>query len=157
MKCKDDCVFYLKELDTCMFCSFISANDVSSDFQKGMKGRLGEDYKTYVESVMFKDIPKCKYQEKEEFDILKLNDESDFCDQWSHKKILSRLHNNGVDCFFVDLWGCDEVAFITGINSNEKDVARVLGIHKECVFYDHEHSFMILNLFQEKVLRENGA
>ena len=157
MKCKDDCVFYLDKLDTCMFCSFISANDVDNDFQKGMKSRLGEDYKTYVESLMFKSIPKCEHQEKEEFDILKLDEESEFCDQWTHKKILSRLHNQGIDCFFVDMWGCDEVAFITGIKSDEEEVARVLGLHKECVYYDYEHDFMILNLFQEKVLRENGA
>lgn len=156
MKC-DDCIFHLKELDTCMFCSFIKSNNVDDDFQKGMKDRLGEDYKTYVESVMFKDIPKCEHQEKEEFDILKLDSESDFCDQWSHKKVLSRLHNNRIDCFFVDIWGCDEIAVIFGINSRAEDVARVLGIHKECIYHDWEHDYMILNLFQEKVLRENGA
>lgn len=156
MKCKDDCVFYLDKLDTCMFCSFISANDMSSDFQKGMKDRLDDDYKDYVESFMFKPmIPVCWGQEKEEFDILKLDE--DDCGEWNHKKILNRLHKHGVDCFFVDLWGCDEVAFITGIKSDEEEVARVLGLHKECVYYDYEHDFMILNLFQEKVLRENDT
>ena len=142
MKC-GNCIFYLKELDNCMFCTFISADDEYDNFQKPFSFK--------------QNIAICKHQEKEEFDILKLNDESDFCDQWSHKKILSRLHNNGIDCFFVDMWGCDEVAFITGIKSDEEEVARVLGLHKECVYYDYEHDFMILNLFQEKVLRENDT
>lgn len=155
MKC-DDCVFYLDKLDTCMFCSFISANDMSSDYQKGMKNRLGYYYKDYVESLMFKPmIPICKDQEKDEFDILKFDD--DYCGEWNHKKILKRLHNNGIDCFFVDMWGCDEIAYITGIKADEDEVARVLNLHEECVYYDYEYNFMILNLFQEKVLRENGA
>lgn len=107
------------------------------------------------ELISHNGIPRCKNQEKEEFDILKLDDESDFCDQWSHQKILSRLHNHGIDCFFVDMWGCNTIAFIVGIKSDVEDVARVLGIHKECIYYDFEHCFMILNLYQEKMLREN--
>lgn len=100
---------------------------------------------------------RCFNQEKEKFDILKLDNESDFCDEWAHKKILKRLHNHNVDCFFVDIWTCDSVAIITGIRSTENKVARVLGIHKECIYYDFEHDFMILNLFQEKVLREKNG
>ena len=148
MKCKDDCVFYLEKLDTCMFCSFVKANDVNNDFQKGMKNRLGEDYKNYVESVMFKDIP--NHQSEDDFDILNLDDS-----EWEHKQVLNQLHDFGVDCYFVDMW--DGIAYITGISSTVGEVARVLGLHRESIYYDHEHSFMILNLFQEKVLRENDT
>ena len=102
-------------------------------------------------------VPKCEGQEKE-WDILKLDDEEDFCAEWTHKKLLKRLHNHGIDCFFVDMWGSDEMAFITGITGYQEvivpKVARVLGIHEECIYYDWEHDFMILNLFQEKILRQ---
>lgn len=108
------------------------------------------------ELISYNGVPKCKNQEKKEFDILKLDEESaDFCDQWSHRKISSRLHNHGIDCFYVDMWGCDTIAFIVGIKSSIEDVARVLGIYKECIYYDVEHCFMILNLYQEKMLRES--
>lgn len=156
MNCDKDCIFYIESLDTCIFCNYIRKN-IDESFQSDMKDRLGVDYKTYVEKVHLEKMPLCEYQEKEEFDILKLDDESDFCDQYPHKKILSRLHNHGIDCFFVDMWGSDEIAFITGIKARVDDVARILGIHKECIYYDFEHDFMILNLFQEKVLRDKDA
>ena len=156
MKCRDNCAFYIKELDTCMFCDY--HKDTDDTFLLGMKKRLGDDYRTYIDKVVFEplNIPRCDEQEKE-FDILKLDDEEDFCAEWSHKKISKRLHNHGVDHIFVDMWGCDEIAFILGINGNfdiiVNKVAEVLGIHKECIYYDYEHCFMILNLFQEKTLR----
>lgn len=116
--------------------------------------------KLYMENAELKDDKclnyKCEKQEKECFDILKLDEEEEFCCEWSHRKILNRLHNHNIDCYFVDMWGCDEIALISGITGNMSivdKVARVLGIHKECIYYDYEHCFMILNLFQEKYLR----
>ena len=148
MKCKMDCIFYIDKLDTCMFCDYLPSNQLSDDrIREEIHKRTGEC--------------RCEEQEKEEFDILKLDEESEFCDEWSHKKILNRLHNFNIDCYFVDMWGCDEVAFISGITGHVdkvmNDVAKALGIHKECIYYDYEHCFMILNLFQEKILRERES
>ena len=123
MKC-DECAFYLEKLDTCVFCHHTPRFD----------------------------IVRCDEQTKEEFDILKLDDED--CEEWTHKKILKRLHNHDINCYFVDIWNCDTVAYIIGINAPVDKVAKVLGIHRECIYYDCDHSVMILNLFQEKVLRE---
>lgn len=160
MNCKKDCAFYIKALDTCMFCDYHKG--VDEEFLLEMKKRLGDDdYKTYLEQAIFRnlEIPRCDEQEKKKFDILKLDEEEDYCAEWSHKKISKRLHNHGVDHIFVDMWGCDEIAFILGIDGNYdvivNKVAKVLGLHRGCIYYDSEHCFMILNLFQEKVLREN--
>ena len=156
MNC-DKCVFYIPSLKTCMFCNFINKDDKHNGSCSTCTCCTGEwvDENHFIPSC--DNTPRCEGQEKE-WDILKLDDEEDFCAEWSHKKILKRLHNHGIDCFFVDIWGSDEIAFITGITGLQgvivPKVARVLGIHEECIYYDWEHDFMILNLFQEKILRQ---
>ena len=152
MKC-DSCVFFMKKLDTCLFCEYVKDTKVDEEFLNGMKERLEGEYPKYVEQVYLNkmNLPKCPDQEKEEFDILELDDEE--CDEWNHHKILHRLHNHNIRCFHADIWGCDEVAYLVGVNAPVRDVAKVLGLHEECIYNDWENNLMILNLFQEKYLR----
>lgn len=136
MRCTEKtCVFYKKKYG-CLLCHYMDKDKAIDEVE-----RIKED-------VI------CTYQEKKKFDILTLDDESDWCDEWGHKKISQRLHNHGINHFLVDMWGCDEIAYILGINTDRRTVAEVLGLHIGCVYYDPEHSLMILNLFQEKILRE---
>ena len=87
---------------------------------------------------------------KDDWDIMSLNEE----DGWEHEQILDRLHLNGIDCYQADIWFDNNMAFLMGVNISDEDrIARVLRLHKEVIYYDGEHSFMILNLFQEKHLR----
>ena len=96
---------------------------------------------------------RCKEQIKEEFDILELDKEDEFCCELSNQKILKRLHNHNINCFFVDMWS-DKVAYVIGLEDfSEKRLARVLKMHEECIYIDFERSMAFLNLFQEKVLR----
>ena len=86
----------------------------------------------------------------DDWDIMSLNEE----DGWEHEQILDRLHLNGIDCYQADIWFDNNMAFLMGVNPSDKDrIARVLGLHRDVIYYDGEHSFMILNLFQEKHLR----
>jgi hypothetical protein len=52
----------------------------------------------------------------------------------------------------VDIWFYD-IAFIIGCNESKDKIARALNMHKESVYVDDLHGFIILNLFQEKYLR----
>lgn len=82
------------------------------------------------------------------WNILELDDDY----EWAHKQILHRLHDKDIDCYFVDMWS-DDIAYIIGIKSSDEEVARALGVHRESIYHDFEHCFMIINLFQEKYLR----
>lgn len=128
-----------------MLCDYTPSNQLSDNTIRDHIRKVTGEYR-------------CDEQEKEEFDILKLDE--DDCEEWSHRKILNRLHNHNIDCYYADMWGCDEIAFLSGINVSLTyldRVAEILNLHKECIYYDVEHSFMILNLFQEKILRERES
>ncbi len=84
-----------------------------------------------------------------DWDILKLDEEDD----WSHLALLDRLREKNIDCYFVDMWGSDEIAFLTACKADNSELAKALNIHEECIYNDFEHNFIILNLFQEKYLR----
>ena len=58
-----------------------------------------------------------------------------------------------IDCYFADMW--EDVAFLIGCTSNRERIARALDMHEDCVYVDSEHCFVILNLFQEKTIRES--
>ena len=82
------------------------------------------------------------------WDILDINDDI----EWAHLQIMYRLKAKNIDCLWADIWVSD-LAYIQGVTAGQSRVADALGIHKECVYCDYEHSFYILNLFQEKCLR----
>lgn len=84
------------------------------------------------------------------WDILKLDEG----EEWAHIALLDRLHEKGIDCYFADMWGSDEVAFLTGCKANQSEIAKALNMHSKTVYVDYEHCFVILNLFQEKILRK---
>ena len=89
--------------------------------------------------------------ETHEWDILHLNEE----DGWEHEQIRDRLHLKGIDCYSADIWFEKNMAFLLGVDPWKSDkVAEALGLHREVIYTDGEHQFMILNLYQEKDLRE---
>ena len=90
-----------------------------------------------------------EYYTGDEWDILNLNEE----EGWEHLQILNRLHSQGIECLFADIWTHDNIAFLVGCNADDNKIARVLGVHEVCIYNDFEHSFVIINLFQEKYIR----
>lgn len=85
---------------------------------------------------------------KNDFNIFELDDDV----EWSHIQIRDHLWEQGVECIFVDMW-VDDMAFILGCNSKEYEIAKALNLHEESIYFDYEHSLVILNLYQEKHLR----
>ena len=84
-----------------------------------------------------------------EWDILNLDDNI----EWTHLQILDRLHYKGIECLMTDIWYDSNLAYLIGVHADTDKVARALGVHKEIIFNDIEHGWMILNLFMEKYLR----
>ncbi len=104
-----------------------------------------------------RDCPHCKFKFDEDYfpykdddwDILKLDDDL----EWSHLQILYRLHLEGVECLRADIWVDDNLAVLVGCKANTETIARVLNVHKDCVYEDGLNSLVIINLYQEKHLR----
>ena len=119
-----------------------------------MKCNFCENYLTVVDRCKFCHFEKNKSYNpfiKDDWDILNL----DADDGWEHEQIVDRLHYNGIDCYTADIWFNNDMAFLMGVNPMMADkVAEVLGLHKEAIYVDSEHQFMILNLYQEKHLRK---
>ena len=108
--------------------------------------RESQDDCKYCNFEYWQDYPAC---DDTKWDILDLDDDV----EWSHLQILDRLYYKQVECLFVDSWTDGNIAFLIGCKADENTISRVLGVHKECVYNDFEHGFMIINLFQEKYLR----
>lgn len=86
-----------------------------------------------------------------EWDIFKLDfDEG----EWPHLQLMYRLKAKGIDCLFADIWGGKELAYIIGAKDGHKKVAAALGVRPEVVYDAGEMPLLIINLFQEKILRE---
>ena len=83
------------------------------------------------------------------WDILLLDNE----DEWPHIALLDHLHQKNIDCYFADMWRSTEIAFLVGCNADRQTLACALNMHQEAIYVDSEHRFVILNLFQEKILR----
>ena len=106
-------------------------------------------------------MEQCKYCEFEladdypptdddKWDILDLDDNI----EWGHLQIIDRLYYKGIECLSADIWYDNELAYIIGVKGSREEVAKALGINVECIFDDVEHSWMILNLFKEKCIRD---
>lgn len=89
---------------------------------------------------------------EDNWDILKLDENMD--NVWPHIALLNRLHDKNIDCFFADMWRQDEIAFLVGCNSNSTEIANALNMHKKAIYVDQDHCFVILNLYQEKMIRK---
>lgn len=118
MKCRY-CVHYMKQLDTCKFCSF----------------EYDRDYNPFMD---------------DDWDIFNLPDEG----EWLHKQLMDRLKYKGIECLFADIWSSDSIAFIIGCNVSTEEISSALNISTESIYNDFEHMLVILNLYQEKHLRE---
>jgi len=105
-------------------------------------------------------VDRCKYchfeyceelnLKSDDWDILNLDPNV----EWEHFQILYRLHSKGIECISADMWYRDGVAYLIGAKGSDDDIANALNIHKECIFNDYEHCWIILNLFMEKCYRK---
>lgn len=102
-------------------------------------------------------IDRCKYCHfepedyfvRDDWDILDLDLDYD----WAHLQILYRLHAKDLPCLTTDLWGMD-VGILVGCSVYTWKIAEVLGMHEEAIYNDLDKGFIILNLYQEKHIRE---
>ena len=77
-------------------------------------------------------------------------------DSWAYEhSIRDRLWAKGIECLGADIWGNDDMAIVFGC-SNASELAQALNVHKECLYPDPIHDYVIINLYQEKDLR-NGV
>lgn len=82
------------------------------------------------------------------FDLLDLDGEI----EWEHLQLMDRLYYKKIECLFADIFP-DELAFIIGCNSSSEKIADALNVDKRSVYCDYEHSLIIVNLIQEKLIR----
>lgn len=94
------------------------------------------------------DEPWCR----DDWDIFKLNDDY----EWSHIQLMHRLNYKGIQHFWADMWTDDNLAIIVGVVAFKHKVAEALNIHEECIYDWSDHSIMIINLYQERMIREKG-
>ena len=91
-----------------------------------------------------------------DWDILRLPEE----EGWEHLQILDRLHSKGIECFFVDMW-MNDVVFIIGCHpgggNGARNVADALNVPIDIIYFDYEHSFVFINLYQLKAIRAGFA
>lgn len=87
---------------------------------------------------------------KDDWDILNLDEDY----EWEHLQIMYRLQSQNIDCLGADIWYDNNMAYLVGCTSNSDRIAKALGIHVECIYSQFELGFVILNLFQEKCIRE---
>ena len=73
-------------------------------------------------------------------------------DEWEHIQILDRLHDEGINCFFTDMW-LDDIVILVGCDDTIYNIANALNIPTSIIFADTEHSFFIINLYQLKAIR----
>ena len=82
------------------------------------------------------------------WDILALDE-----DEWEHLQILDRLHEEGINCYFVDMWLDDVVIVIGYREGGAYEISSALNIPEDVVYYDVEHAFVFINLYQLKAIR----
>ncbi len=107
------------------------------------------------------ELDDCKFCEFEIDDekMLKLQNDFDILNlpegEWEHIQMMDQLNKNNINHYRADIWVDDNIAFIVSCKETDnRKIARVLGIHEECVYNDTENMFVILNLFQEKMIRQ---
>lgn len=91
-----------------------------------------------------------------DWDILNLDEEGD----WEHFQILDRLHEEGVECYFADIW-LDDIVILSGCDPRSRDgaytIANALNIPERCVYADYQHAFFVINLYELKAIRSGYA
>lgn len=105
-------------------------------------------------------LERCKYCQfewdenepwcQDNWDIFSLNDDY----EWSHHQMSYRLHYKGINHFWCDMWTDNNIAVIIGVTANKYKVAKALNINEECIYDWADHSIMIINLYQERDIRD---
>ena len=86
-----------------------------------------------------------------DWDILDINDDI----EWGHFQLRDRLYYKGIECLMTDIWYDNNLALIIGARANGEQIAEALNIHPEVVYDFSDNGLMILNLYQEKCLRDD--
>ena len=74
-------------------------------------------------------------------------------DSWAYEhSIRDRLWAKGIECLGADIWGSNDMAIVFGCSDAHK-LADALNVHKKCIYPDPIHDLAIINLYQEKDLR----
>ena len=94
---------------------------------------------------------KYEFFKSDDWDIMNLKEE----DGWEHTQILDRLRLKNIDCYKADIWFDNNMAYLVGCHESSDRIADVLGLHKDVVYNDFENGIILLNLFQEKCIRED--
>lgn len=116
------------------------------------KCRICENYLQGLDTCKFcsfelsTEYPPCT----DDFDILNLDDDI----EWSFIQILDRLHSKGLPCVFADMWSDNNIVILVGCNVFTSKIAEVLGVHEECVYNWTDQAMVVINLYQEKCIRE---
>lgn len=118
--------------------------------ERNEKCNYCNNYLINVDRCKFCHFEYDEFYTRDDWDILDLD-----CDiEWSHLQILNRLHSKGLPCLFVDIWSDDNIAWLVGCNVYTSKLAEVLCMHEECIYNQTDQAFVILNLYQEKCIRE---
>ena len=103
------------------------------------------------------ELNRCKFchfekadNEPWEWNILELDDSYG----WSHLQILERLEQKGIECLSADIWFNNNMAYLVTHSATSKDIAKALNLHEEVVYENQNNGLIILNLYQEKILRK---
>lgn len=114
----------------------------------------------YCANFMY-NINRCKfchfepveYYSRDNFDILELDEDY----EWVHLQILYRLHSKNLPCSFADIWTDNNIAILMGCNVQTWKIAKVLGVHEECIYNWSDQAMIIINLYMEKCIRKKEA
>ena len=102
-----------------------------------------------VGSCKFCHFEYCRRYTDDTWDILEQDFESDI-----HYEIQKRLKAKGIDCICADIYGDYNIAYLIGCWANTQSIASALGVYEEVVYGNNEQGLVIINLFQEKYLRD---
>ena len=116
-----------------------------------MKCGYCANYMVGLETCKFCSFEYDEWYVKDDWDILNLDDDY----EWSHIQIQNRLHAKGLPCSFVDIWSNKNIAILLGCNVYTERIAEVLGVHEDCIYNWSDQAMIIINLYQEKCIREN--
>ena len=120
---------------------------------------MQDKMKCHICSNYLQGIQRCKYCSFEfdddlpwtndEWDILDMDDDA----EWSHLQIMYRLKAKGIECLYTDIWADDNLAIIIGAKASSDDISRALGVDKASVYDAGELPLIVVNLYQEKIIR----
>ena len=88
----------------------------------------------------------------DDFDIFEIDSDM----EWSFLQIQYRLKSKSINCLQVLDWADNNVLVLIGVHGSPCKVAKALRVHEECISSDSDIGIMVINLYQEKAIRDEG-